>query len=498
MNFTTDHRLTHRLRLTNGLHSFAAAVFAVVLICLASFTAPAAAQDAGDEPVDKMKVAIKVAELQQQLSSTSVKDRDTAEAELIELGVTTLDYLDPITDETPPETVERLGRVRKALETLVVTKATQPKLITLKGNFSVKEAIEQISAKSGNKIVWPDEMEAQMQQQMIDLELEEAPFWQAMSQFEAKAKLRISSVGGTAGQLLLVPTENNPVTIPMDASGIFQISVLQVSARRNLENPELDYCGLRIRVRWEPRLAPITLAIPASSITVIDEFDDKVLLPNPTATFSASVQPEIPEVEFSIPIGLVDRQIEKISKLEATMKAVMPGRSESFEFRRIGRLEPGYRQSKAGVSVSIEGIEKNEELYGVLVKYSFDETGDALESHMSWIFENPLNLTDKDGKEYEPLAKESAGSRRGNSASIRYYFGDDPAAMTLKCETPAAIVSTEVKDTVERYPTCRREADRCEGCQRCQPSRMSALVKAGRTMALALESRCATLAPLSP
>ena len=451
MNFTNYRRFGYRPRRTAGSRCCAVKILSAVLICFSLLTVPAIAQDNPDEPVDQMKLELKAAELQQQLASETVKDRDAAEAALIEMGVKTLDYLDPITDDTPPETVERLARVRKALETLVVTMATKPKLITLKGNFSIKEAAEKIIAESGNKLVWPDELETQMQQTKIDLEIEEASFWQAMNQFESKAKLRVSPMGGTAGQITLIPAENNPPVIPTDASGIFQISVLQVSSRRNLENPELDYCGLRIRVRWEPRLAPITLAIPASSITVIDEFDDKVLLPNPTATFSASVQPQIPEVEFSIPIGLVDRQIEKISKLEATMNAVMPGRTESFEFRRIGRLEPGYKQSKAGVSVSINGIEKNEELYGVFVKYSFDETGDALESHMSWIFENPLKLIDKDGKEYQPLAKESAG-RDKNSAGIRYYFADDPAAMTLKCETPAAIVSTEVKVVLKDIP----------------------------------------------
>ena len=449
MYFTTNRCLGNLLRFVSGLHPRVLAVLTAVLLCFASL-ATAVAQDA-DEPVDEMKLAVKVAEFQQQLASTSNKDRDAAEAGLIELGVKTLDHLDPVTADTPPEMIERLGRVRKALETLVVTRATQPKLITIKGNFSVKEAAEKITVETGNKIVWPDELNAQMDEQKIDLEIEEASFWQVVKQLETKAKLRISPAGGTAGQLLLIPAENNPPPIPTDANGIFQISVLQVSARRNLENPELDYCGLRIRVRWEPRLAPITLAIPASSVTVIDEFDDEVLLPNSTATFSASVQPEIPEVEFSIPIGLVDRQIEKIKELKATLNAVMPGRSESFEFRRIGRLEHGYKQSKAGVSVSLNGIEKNEELYGVLVKFSFDETGDALESHMSWIFENPLKLIDKDGNEYEPLAKESAG-RQGNSASIRYYFGDDPSAMTLKCETPAAIVSTAVKILLKDIP----------------------------------------------
>lgn len=450
MNFTTDCCCRLRLELLQTLRVGSVAILTTILICLASFTANATAQDSVDEPVDEMKIAIKAAELQQQLVDPSIEVRDTAEAKLIELGVTTLDYLDPVTDDSLPDTIERLGRIRKALESVVVEAAAKPALITLKGNFSVKDAAEKIAEQSGNKIVWAEGLEAQIQEQKIDLAIEKASFWKAMELFEAEAKLRANTFGGEAGELLLAPA-TNVVAVPTDASGIFQISVLQVSARRNLENPELDYCGLRIRVRWEPRLAPISLAIPASSVSVIDEFDDNVLLPNPEATFSAAVQPEIPEVEFSIPIGLVDRQVEKISKLEATLKAVMPGRSETFEFRKIGRLEPGYKQSKAGVSVSLNGIEKNEELFAVLVKYSFDQSGDALESHMSWMFENPLKLVDKDGKEYQPLAKESAG-RKENTVGIRYYFGDDPSAMTLKCETPAAIVPTEVKILLKDIP----------------------------------------------
>ena len=448
MNFTTDRCIGLPLELLRTLRTGSVAMLITMLICLVSLTTIATAQDSGDKPVDEMKIAIKAAELQQQLADPSIEKRDAAEAELIKLGVIALNYLDPVTDDSPPDTIERLGRIRKALETIVVEAAAKPTKITLKGNFSIKEATEKIAKQSGNKIVLAEGVQAQ--EQKFDLEIENATFWEAMKAFEAKTKLRANTFGGDAGELLLAPVAN-AVTVPTDSSGVFQASILQISSRRNLENPELDYCGLRIRVRWEPRLAPITLAIPASSVSVIDEFGDKVTLPNPEANFSAAVQPEIPEVEFSIPIGLVDRQVEKISKLEATLKAVMPGRTESFEFRKIGRLKPGYKQSKAGVSVTLNGIEKNEELFGVLVKYTFDQTGDALESHMSWIFENPLKLIDKDGKEHEPLAKESAG-RNENTVGIRYYFGDDPSAMTLKCETPAAIVPTEVKILLKDIP----------------------------------------------
>ena len=454
MNFLTDRHLRSCfgpcVQLLPKPNTATVRALASILIGFVSLLGSAIGQDIADEPMDEMKLAIKVAELQQQLAEPSIDNRDAAEAALIKLGVKTLDYLDPVTNDTLPDTIERLGRIRKALDTLVVEKVVKPTSITLKGNFSIKEAAEKIAEKSGNKIAWPDELELQMQKK-IDWEIENVSFWQAMEFLKSKAKLRTNTLDGDAGQLMLGPVGNNAVTVPTDSNGIFQVSVLQVSARRNLESPELDYCGLRLRVRWEPRLAPITLAIPASGVSVIDEFDEKVPLPNPTATFSAAVQPEIPEVEFSIPIGLVDRQVEKINRLEATLKAVMPGRSESFEFRRIGRLKAGHKQSKADVTVSLHGIEKNEELYGVLVKYSFDQSGDALESHMSWIFENPLKLIDKDGKEYEPLAKESAG-RNENTVGIRYYFGDNPAAMTLKCETPAAIVPTEVKILLKDIP----------------------------------------------
>jgi len=75
-----------------------------------------------------MKIAIKAAELQQQLADPSIEKRDVAEAELIKLGVIALDYLDPVTDDSPPDTIERLNRIRKALETIVVEDAVKLKL----------------------------------------------------------------------------------------------------------------------------------------------------------------------------------------------------------------------------------------------------------------------------------------------------------------------------------------------------------------------------------
>ena len=417
-------------------------------IFVAVFIADASAQT---RQQDDMKVATRVAELQIQLEDANLAKREAAEKELISLGSAVLDYLEPVTDDTSTETIERIGRVRKALESAAVEAFTKPQKISMRGSFTIKEAIDTLAKKSNNKIVFPEGLEQAAVAKKIDLDFEDLPFWRAVDELSKKASMKVDTFSSQPGEIMLVPAEPKARELPVDSSGIFQATVLQISATRNLDNPALNYCGVRIRIRWEPRLAPILLSLPASKIKVVDEFDEVIKLPNPDAVLSAGVQPEIPEVEMVVPIGLVDRQVENISELHATLQATLPGRSESFEFKKIGRLKAGFRQSKAGVSVSYEGFEKNEDLYGVKMKYTFDQAGGALDSHLSWVYENPLHLVDRDGKKYTALTKESAG-RTENSVAIRYYFPVDPAPMNLRCETPAAIVSTEVKLLLRDIP----------------------------------------------
>ena len=93
MNFTTDRCIGLPLELLRTLRTGSIAMLITMLICLVSLTTIATAQDSGDKPVDEMKIAIKAAELQQQLADPSIEKRDAAEAELIKLGVIALNYL---------------------------------------------------------------------------------------------------------------------------------------------------------------------------------------------------------------------------------------------------------------------------------------------------------------------------------------------------------------------------------------------------------------------
>ncbi len=424
-----------------------------------------------DKPLSEMELIDRVAFLQHQLSSAKVTDRDAAEKELVQLGPMVLDHLEPSTDDTPTDVVQRLTRVRLELEKAAVLSVTQASKVSLQGMMTVGEALAKIREQTNNDVALPDETPDVFVDRKVNLEFKDVDFWVALADIMKQGDLIVDPYAGQPGQLRLTPTQEARVAAanpdlgdkdaaadedksklpPRNVSGIFDLMVTKVSSSRNLVNPRLNYCNISVLVRWEPRVQPVSVDLPATTIQVVDEFDNKVSVPNPDAVLSGLVQPEIPELEFSIPIGLVDRQIEVIKSFEARIDAVLPGRVETFKFKKIGKLDPGEAQQKAGATVTFEGIRKNDDLYGVTVRLSFDEDNNALESHQGWAFNNPMHLLNEQGRKIEPIALETLKQDNAEIA-IQYYFEDDPQELTLIYKTPAAIVKVPVKILLKDIP----------------------------------------------
>lgn len=423
------------------------------------------AQDKRPELSD-MELIERVAFLQRELESPEIPKRDAAEKELIELGVRVLDYLEAADEKTTTQAVERLGRVRQHLEKIAVAAVAKASLVNFSGKMSIGKALEKIRNQTGNDVDLPEGAPDLFRDQEIEVEFKDAPFWEAVAEVIKQGDLVVDTYGGEAGKLILTPSEaariaaanpnvpklKKPATqTPRNVSGIFDLLVTRVNASRNLRNPAQDYCNIDVLIRWEPRVNPISIVLPASTIKAIDEFDAAIEITNKEAVMSGTVQREIPELEFSIPIGLLDRQIEEIKSLDAVIDAVLPGRIETFKFKNLGNLEPGASQLKGGATVTFEGIAKNEDLWGVNVGLSFDEEHNALESHQGWVYDNPIHLENKDGEKFEALAFE--GVRQTNSeVVIRYYFEKDPKTLALHYTTPAAIVKVPVKISLKKIP----------------------------------------------
>lgn len=130
---------------------------------------------------------------------------------------------------------------------------------------------------------------------------------------------------------------------------------------------------------------------------------------------------------------------------------MIAGRTETFRFKKLGRLKDGYQQTRAGATVTFQGIEKNEELFGLAVKLGFDAQQNALESYHSWVYDNKIYLENKTGEQIAPIAYDGIGQTE-NEITVRYYFDTDPSAMTLVYKTPASIVKVPIKIELTDIP----------------------------------------------
>jgi hypothetical protein len=437
---------------------------ATIFLAVVMSVSPSAAQE---ETISDMELITRVEELQRELAVPEIPKRDAAEKALIEYGVRVLDYLEPPTDDTPSDAVERINRIRAALEKIAVASVTKSSIVSISGKLTVDEALKKLRQQTGNEIDVREGTPDVFINKEIDLKLEKANFWEATRAIMGKSDLIVDTYGGSPGTLRLTPTEQarvlaaNPnlpvppkvkkVAPPASTSGIFDLVVTRINSSRNLANPDLNFCNVTVRIRWEPRVIPISLDLPAKTIKAIDEFDNPIEITNKEAVMPGTVQPEIPELEFSIPIGLVDRQIETIKSLDAQIDAVLPGRIETFRFKKLGQLAPGAKQTKAGATVTIGGVQKNEDLWGISLTLGFDEGHNALESHQAWVYSNPMYLENKDGEQFTALTYNSAG-RTENSVSIQYLFDKNPKDMTLVYKTPALIIEVPVKISLKDIP----------------------------------------------
>ena len=425
-----------------------------------------AAQDEGEtetpaqEPMGEMQMMERIRDLEGELQAQQISQRDKAEAELIKLGPGVLDFLELPEDEMTSDLKERLARVRKTLESQAAELVTQSSKVTLKGTHSLGKILKTIRQQTGNDVGLVDGIPAQLLDQKIVVDFNQTPFWKVMSAImRGDTRLTVAPYSGGVGKLRLTPNtevgqndvETVEVEVPSDVSGIFHIQVTRIAASRNLLAPQNDHCNIGMLVRWEPRLRPISVDLAMAKVVITDEFDEKIEPVNADSVVSGVVQPEIPQLEFALQLKPVDRQVEVLKSIEGTIDAVLPGRIETFRFENLGDLERGAEREKAGVVVSYGGHRKNDEIWSVLVNIGFDETNDADESYLGWVYENEAYLLDENGTKHEYIGFESFSAEE-NRLGVQYLFDVDPAKCTLVYKTPAAIVKTPIKFKLVKIP----------------------------------------------
>jgi len=392
-----------------------------------------------------------------QLYGPTLAGRNAAEEALGNLGPEAVEFLPEITERTPAEVKLRLGRIRQRLQQAAAESATRSSTITLTGDdLPLSKVLAALQEQSGNTITdFRERFGHEVTDPALSVAFDKTPCWQALDDVLDKAGLTVYGFGRTRAINVIARGETRRTrTGSVGYGGPFRFEPVRVVAQRNLRQQDGQSLRLAMAVQWEPRLKPISVKQKMDELTVVDENGKPIAVDSGPTAIEASAA-DATSVELEIPLALPPRDVMKIASLKGRLTAIVPGKVETFRFDKLVDAQnvgaKDVEKRIAGVTVVLEQVRRNGAIWEMRLRIRFDEAGDALESHRSWVFQNEAYLMGPDGEKIPYDALETTRQSE-NEVGIAYGFvmEEPPAKHTFVYETPGAIMSAtfdyEIKD----------------------------------------------------
>jgi hypothetical protein len=395
-----------------------------------------------------------------QLDAAQLTKREAAEHALLERGPAVLDLLPPITDNLSAEVRQRLGRIRRRLEDLAAGTSAEASHITLHAEaMPLGQILHAFEEQSGNPLV---DFRARFGQPVTDpkltLRFDKTPFWPALDQLLNEAGLAIYP-HGRPGAISLVARGENRTPIPaghVSYSGPFRIEPISIVAKRDVRPPGNGTLAVTLEAAWEPRLRLIELRWPRADVLAVGSSGDALPVVAPAAQAEALLNGRATTVQFDLPFELPSRRVERITRLQGKLVATVPGKLETFRFHPLAETKNtaetrNLEQRIAGVTVSVNQIQKHRQGWEVCIRARFDDAGDALASHRQWVFDNSACLESPGDR---PLAFDTfeTTAQGKNEVGVAYVFKTERPLrnLTFVYKTPGTLVTQthayELKD----------------------------------------------------
>jgi predicted transcriptional regulator len=369
--------------------------------------------------------------------------RDQAEKQIISMGPAVLGFLPDVTARTSGELKVRLQRIRQALQQSNIEHFFEASLITLNGQLKLADAIEQIVQQTNN----PIKLDEAVSQASIEVQVaaNDAPFWEVMTSIMSQAKLRINSFGTTENELVLTSGGTAGSTNPSFVSGPFRLDVLSVRSTLPFNASLGGQLDLSFAVTWEPRLKPVFMQLPMSTLAAEYAGGQPLAATNPQAA------PEIPlnlggsSTHVDVQLQRPPRTVQQLDKLTGEFTIAVPSQRHQYVFKKFGN---GARQSEkfGDVTVTLEGARRNGAVYEMRLFVEFGDSQGALDSFRGWILSNEAYL--RDGRDTRILnVGLNTYAVTPNAVGIAYLFqiNGNPDDYQLIYESPAAVTKQRVK-----------------------------------------------------
>jgi hypothetical protein len=397
------------------------------------------------QATDQDSLKVEVRQLVRQLNDDSKTKRDAAEQKLLAKGPQVLELLPAPNDNTPAEVKERLDRIRHQLQRMAAESATQASLVTLQsGGMRLSQILAAMQKQSGNQII---DTRRQLGQPANDPELkadfDKVPFWRALDTVLDEAGLGVYAFGQ---QRAIHVVARDQAQVPRRSrasySGPFRIEPVRLIASRDLRQPASGGLMLVVDVAWEPRLRPIGLKQRLADVTALDENGNSLAVDDRKAEVESFVQGDATAVELEIPLALPSRRVNQIASFRGNLRVMVPGKIETFTFSELLAAK-NVEKRIAGVTVTLEQVRKNNDLWEVHMRARFDEAGDSLDSFRGWILENEAYLEGHDEKPIPSEGQEMTEQSK-NEIGLAYIFGlkQPPRNLKFVYKTPGVIVTT--------------------------------------------------------
>lgn len=402
------------------------------------------AADGRPEPPGEL--AAQVRRLVAELDAPELARRQTAEAELVNLGPRALDFLPDEAGPGKAEAAQRLARVRRKLEQAQASRGFQASRVSLEGKMPLAGALESIEKQTGNAFTTSRLPNAtQWLERQFDLAFRQEPFWPTLDAILGKAGLEVYPFG-EQGRIELTVSKSSPDLSQRRVvyAGPLRLELLAVQAQRDFRSGT-GSLKLDIEAAWEPRLVPIRLKQRMAEVEGVDDRGRRLGADAPEATLEIPVPRGPIASRFTLPLALPPRDARALRELRGVLGVLAAGPVSSFRFTDLGRF-PRVVKRMAGGSVTLEGATQVGNTLEIRILVRFDAPDDALASHRTWIFNNPALLETPDGKAIRPEST-SPTRQTAEEVGIALLFRLDRAVedYAFVYQTPTTILNVPLE-----------------------------------------------------
>ncbi|HBI42617.1 MAG TPA: hypothetical protein DDY78_07120 [Planctomycetales bacterium] len=336
-------------------------------------------------------------------------------------------------------------------------KQPAPRLATIQGqHLPLKTVLAELDRQTSNVVI--DQIGES--NPVLDLDLKEITFWQALDAIAEKARARVD-IHPRDGGVALAKRQAGWHPPLISYSGLFRTTLNSISAKLDLETGARHYIG-SLEVAWEPHLLPLLLETRPRSLAVRDDAGRSI----GSDSFASSLAPVDgrTSLAFEVTLPPVARSVNKLSLLEGQLYAVAPSKMLTLAFDSLDQLikapadDARRKLTQEGVVCRVSKVVAADDHWSVEITLDYPDGNVKLDSYQSWVVNNEIRLESKDGADHFPSSSYLLEESTPRHAVLTYHFNDKErmkrglAEWKLVYRTPALVVKVPIAFSFKDVP----------------------------------------------